>query len=390
MMLEGRSILVTGGTGFLGSRLIEKLILEQRACVRVLVRNFAHAARIARFPVEMVGGDITDETVVQKAVQGCDVVFHCAYDFTGTREHQKQVGIQGARNVCEAALRAGVSRLVHVSTFSVYAPMSDGDLTESSPWPRSTSAYVLVKREAERLLLDRHKRQGLPVVVLQPTLVYGPFSLHWTINTVNNLRTGLVPLVNEGEGSCNAVYIDDVINAMILAATQPDGVGETFLISGEQPVTWKTFYGAFEAVLGIRATVDMPERELNEELKKRIHRSRTIPRLLYLARRPEFISLLAQLPVVRDSLKILRNRLSDGQWEDLKSRFYQSNSGDRRQNGRPDRPIYVPDKMLLALYQSKTRVCIDKAKRQLGYVPQFDFDQGMDMTARFIRWANLL
>ena len=94
MTLDGKKVLVTGGTGFIGSRLVEKLVLEHQARVRVLVRNFVNAPRIARFPIEMVPGDLSDPVSVQKAVQNCDVVFHCAYDFAGNTEEQKRVGVE--------------------------------------------------------------------------------------------------------------------------------------------------------------------------------------------------------------------------------------------------------------------------------------------------------
>lgn len=389
MTLQGKSVLVTGGTGFIGGRLVEKLVLEQHAHVRVLLRSFVNAARIARFPVEMLGGDITDRAVVQKVVQGCDVVLHCVYDSAGTRESQERVGIQGTRNISEAVLQEGVPRMVHVSTFSVYGPTSNGDLTESSPWQRSDNAYTLIKRAAERLVLDLHRRQSLPVVVVQPTLVYGPFSTHFTIAPVNNLKTGLVPLVNGGKGSCNAVYIADVVDAMILAATQPDVLGETFLISGEEPVTWRAFYSALEAALGIHATVDVSEEELREAVRKRKRRSGTVSQLLGLARHPEVLPQLAGLPIVRGPLKILRSCLSDQLWESLKSRILPGSAWDHRQNGQPSKLIHIPSESLLELYRSQTRVCIDKAKKRLGYMPKFDFERGMDLTKAFIHWANL-
>ena len=281
-------------------------------------------------------------------------------------------------------------RLVHVSTFSVYAPMSDGDLTESASWPRSNNAYVLIKREAEQLLLNLHRQQGLPVVVVQPTLVYGPLSAHWTMAPLHHLQTGLVPLVEGGVGYCNAVYIDDVVDAMILAAMQPDILGETFLISAEQPITWKRFYSAFEAILGIHATVDVAVEELLEAMKKQRRRPSTLSQLLNLARHPEVFPQVAALPGVRHLLHVLRARLSDTQWESLKARMLQDARQDQGPHERSSKSMHVPDATLLALYRSKTRVRIDKAKQRLGYVPQFDFARGMDLTSDFLRWANFI
>ena len=169
MTLKGKSILVTGGTGFIGSRLIEKLVLEHDSRVRILVRNFAKASRIACLPVELRGGDVTDKSTVENALRGCDVVFHCAYDFGGGKNWQKKVGIQGTRNVSEGVLREGVARMVHVSTFAVYGPTCHADLRESSPWQDRGNIYTQVKRAAERLVIDLYRRRHLPVVVMQPT-----------------------------------------------------------------------------------------------------------------------------------------------------------------------------------------------------------------------------
>jgi nucleoside-diphosphate-sugar epimerase len=389
MTLEGKSILVTGGTGFIGSRLVEKLLLEQQAHVRILTRSLVRAARLARFPVEIMCGDVTNKEVVRKAVQGCDVVVHCAYDFAGTRASQRQVGVQGVRHVGEAVLQERVARMVYVSTFAVYAPTPEGDLTESAPWPRSPNAYVLIKREAEQLLRDLHRQQQLPVVVIQPTLVYGPLSSHWTLTPVHNLKTGLIPLVDGGVGYCNAVYIDDVVNALILAATQPDVLGETFLISAEQPVTWKRFYNAFEAALGLYATVDVPAEELWQAVRERQRQPGALSQLMRVARHPEVFPQLTALPGVRHLLQLLRGHLSDPQWEWLKSRILQDIGSGQGQPQQPGKSMHLPDATLLALYQSKTCVRISKARQYLGYVPQFDFERGMALTSRFLHWANL-
>jgi nucleoside-diphosphate-sugar epimerase len=389
-MFSGKTVLVTGGTGFIGGRLVEKLVLEHRARVRVLVRNFAHAARIARLPIEMLPGDLGDAAAVRAAARGCEVVFHCAYDFAAAKDHQRHVAIESTRNVGEAALEFGLARMVHVSTFSVYAPMPNTDLTEDSPWPKCKDSYVLAKREAERLVRQLRRTQSLPVVIVQPTLVYGPFSPHWTVAPIQRLTTGLVPLLNHGDGYCNAVYVDDVVDAMILAAICPGIDGETFLISGEKPVTWKDFYGAFENRLGICGTVEVVEEELIKTIKARRGQHGTLPQLLNLVRHPEVLSQLVTLPIVQNPLKILKNHLSDKSWESLKSRVLRDDSRNHQQRERPSKSLHIPDEMLLALYTTQTRVRIDKAKKRLGYTPEFDFERGMDLTARFIRWANLV
>ncbi len=285
-MLQGKTALVTGGTGFIGGRLVEKLVLEHGCRVRVLVRNFTKAARIASYPVELLPGDITERVTVERAIRGCDVVFHCAYDFTPDLPGQRRANVEGTRNVAELCIEEKVSRLVHLSTVAIYSPATTDELTEDSPWPPSDDPYVLVKREAERLLRNLYEERGLPAVRLQPTIVYGPFSAFWTLHLVRRLRAGIVPLVNGGDGVCNAVYVDDVVDAMILAAVRPDVAGEAFLISAEEPVTWRMFYRALEGAIGVKSTMEMSEAELRALLRERQRRARFSYRLLRRLRSP--------------------------------------------------------------------------------------------------------
>lgn len=389
MTLNGKKVLVTGGTGFIGSRLVERLVVEQRAQVRVLVRHFAKVPRIARFSIELVPGDVSNPLSVEKAVQGCDVVFHCAYDFASDAEEQKRSGVSGTRNVCDAIIKSRTGRMVHLSTFAVYAPTVDGNLTELSPWPRTKNSYVAIKRKAERLVLSFHEKHELPVVVLQPTLVYGPFSPHWTVGTIQNLKTGLVPLTHGGEGYCNLVFIDDLIEAMLLAATQPDVSGETFLVSGKEPITWGAYYRRFEDMLGTQATTERSENEILQMIKDRNRANQPTARLVNLVRQPSVYPYLLSLPGIRGSLRLLKKGLPPSQWNSLKSHFVSGSTPVSRNNGASAKMIHLPDKSLLALYASKTRVSIDKAKHRLGYEPKVAFDEGMDLTERFVRWAGL-
>src|SRR5437899_10163551 len=102
MSLQGKKVLVTGGTGFIGGRLVERLVLEWGAQVRVLVRNFAHAVRVARFPIEMVPGDTTDANAMKSAAKGCDAIFHCAYGATADPEKQKAIALKAVEAVAQA------------------------------------------------------------------------------------------------------------------------------------------------------------------------------------------------------------------------------------------------------------------------------------------------
>jgi nucleoside-diphosphate-sugar epimerase len=212
--LNGSRVLVTGATGFIGGRLVERLVREEGARVRALVRTFANAPRIARFPIEMIPGDLVSQDALDRAMDGCDVVFHCAYGAQGTDAERRVVNVQGTERVLATALAHKCRRLVHVSTMSVYGDPQSGDIDETAPRRYTGSAYGDSKIDAENAALA-YCDKGLSVAVVQPTIVYGPFGLTWTIKPLQQLQTGRVIVINGGSGICNPVYIDDVVSAMI-------------------------------------------------------------------------------------------------------------------------------------------------------------------------------
>ena len=121
----------------------------------------------------------------------------------------------------EAARAVGASRVVHLSTLMVYGQTGDGDLDETAPRVRFGNPYSDSKLEAEAIALS----SGLPVAVLQPTAVYGPYGGVWTEAVLRALKAGRQILVDGGEGLGNAVYVDDLVSAMLLAAVEPRGGG---------------------------------------------------------------------------------------------------------------------------------------------------------------------
>jgi len=384
--LAGRRALVTGASGFIGSRLAERLVLEHGAEVRALVRNLAGAARLARFPVTILRGDVTDPADLKAAVQGCDLVFHCAYGTSGSQKHRAWVNTEGTRRLLAAARTAGAARTVHLSTLMVYGQTADGDLDETAPRRRFGNHYSDSKLEAERIVLA----SGMPVAVLQPTAVYGPYGGVWTEAVLRTLKTGRQILIDGGGGLANAVYVDDLVSAMLLAAVKESAVGQAFLISGDEPVTWKELFGRFERMLGAESRmVEMTEAEALAHWRRWKRRQ---PRAL-----GEALRILKQERPIRERIERTREVLwlrdmasavLPESWQQrIKRRL--NNPGRPSSPGR-ELPIHPLPPEMIGFFRARTRVRIDKAKRLLGYEPAFDFETGMGLTERWARWANLL
>lgn len=389
MNLHGKKIFITGGTGFLGGRLVEKLILEYKAKVRVLVRNFTTASRLARFNLEIIQGDLCNIDDLRRCVAGCDIIFHCAYGNTGSPKQRKAVTVTGTEALAKAALEEKIAKMIHVSTISVYGNTLDGDLDETAPRRRSGDLYADTKLAAEQLLFDYYKKYGLPVSIIQPTIVYGPFAGAWTIWPIKKLKTSRVVLIDGGKGFCNAVYVDDVIDAMLLAAIKDDAIGQSFLISGKSPVTWEEFYGGYEKILGFRSTVDMSFAELRAYTKREKKENSKIQQIRRIIRnRPS--SRILQLLALEKPYRLVRFVLPKPLWEIAKLAFLGDNKEKCPSAYHNIKPIHLPNGDHIALFKSKTRVRIDKASQYLGYQPQFDFEQGMAITAKWAKWANLL
>lgn len=390
--LRGRLVLVTGAGGFIGCRLAERLVLQCGAEVRALARSFAGAVRLARLPVTVLQGDVTDPGAVAAAVQGCAAVFHCAYGTRGSQRLRSRVNRLGTRRVLEAAAGAGVGRVVHLSTLMVYGRTSDGDLTEEAPRRRLGNAYARSKLAAERTALAFARAGRVPATVLQPTAVYGPYGGVWTERVLDAMRRGRMILVEGGDGLANHVYVDDLVSAMLLAAVEPAAVGEALLVSSAEPCAWSEFFGRFERMLGERRTVAMSAGEARAHWR-RSRRSRpwALPALISALGRDR--ALRERLLETRDAraLRELASAVLPEAWQQrIKARLA---GAQRRNPARPgaaaDLPVHPLSPAEIEFFRARTRVRIDRARRVLGYQPAFDLEAGMALTGEWARWADL-
>jgi predicted dehydrogenase/nucleoside-diphosphate-sugar epimerase len=362
---EGIKILVTGATGFIGGRRVERLILEKQAQVKAMVRNYSQAARLARFPLEMCKAELTDTEAIDRAVAGCAMVFHLAYDFSAPKKN-----LAGIRNLAKSCLQHGVKRFVHVSTAAVYGLLLEGDITEDSPSNSGGANYADTKLAVEQEILKYGSEHGLPVSVIQPTVVYGPFGGAFTISSVMRMVNGTLVLPNEGQGLCNAVYIDDVVDAILHAAECDNADGERFLISGRESCTWREFFGTYEKILGLDALKFLPEKDIRRQNRNVLAALQT----LFEEPKRAILKFPALHKTLVDLYLLLPNRIGELA---LKVYFYKKAGVQAKE--------FLPDEQMIALCNNRGRVHIDKAQRILGYSPAFSLIDGMEMTAHYLR-----
>jgi predicted dehydrogenase/nucleoside-diphosphate-sugar epimerase len=250
---RARRVLLTGATGFIGSRVAEILALRDGWQVRALVHNPGSASRLARLPVDMVLMDLGSPQDLTEVLEGCDAIVHCAVGPAwGDRNAILNVTVEGTRQLLEAARRAKVKRFVHLSTIALHDLQTSELIDETTPVaPPRGADYGESKAEAEQLVLNAAKL-GLASVVLRPACVYGPFSYSFTTCPIQALAENRFRWIQSADAPSNTVYVDNLVEAVVKVLEAPiEKVrGEVFTISDPEQMSWREFYGFFTEALG--------------------------------------------------------------------------------------------------------------------------------------------
>ena len=262
-----KTILVTGATGFLGTHLLEKLTAYPDIAVRILFRSRNPWAGQPR--IEAFEGDVLDPGTLDRAVAGVSVILHLAGSVSRNPKDASELfdtHIQGTRNVCESALAHGGTRLVVVSSSGTIAS-SRGPVmhTEDFPYANDVAGhwpYYLSKIYQEKLAFSYHAYHGLPVVVINPSLVLGPGDTRRSsTRDVEAYLDGHV--MNVPSGGMNFVDVRDTADVLI-NAIEAGVAGRRYLI-GAHNFSVKEFFAVLERVSGVRA----PALELSEGTSRR-------------------------------------------------------------------------------------------------------------------------
>lgn len=242
----GGKILVTGGTGFLGRRLTQRLV-DEGYPVRVLARTTSNIEFLKRLGVEIVLGDVGDLASVKRALNGIAVLIHAAAGTSGS-EHDCETGtIQGTRNVLEACKTQGIEKLVYISSCSVYG-VADYEphqvVTEESSlerFPERRGHYSASKQRAETLVTEAMKAGDFPIVVLRPGTIYGPGGEIFTPMLGLSHANKLFLVFGNGQFALPLVYVDNVADAVLQCLKIPDADHQIFNVVDTEGITKKCY-----------------------------------------------------------------------------------------------------------------------------------------------------
>ena len=248
-----RTFLVTGATGFVGSHVAEALVARGDA-VRTIARAESDTTLLDRLGATIVRGDLTDPEAAKRAAEGVDAIIHCGAKVGdwGPVADYRAVNVEGLRSLLDTTLGRPVSRFVLVSTLGVYAARHHYGTDETEPLPDShIDGYTQSKVEAERLALQYHRKQHVPVTILRPGFVYGPRDRSVLPRLVNRLRERTVIYIARGRYALNTTSVGNLVDAILLAVDSPAAIGEVFNITDGEFVTKRRFFESVADGVGV-------------------------------------------------------------------------------------------------------------------------------------------
>jgi nucleoside-diphosphate-sugar epimerase len=229
------TILVIGGTGFIGKYLVKKLT-EQGQGVRVVTRGMnAGNIGLAGLPVELIQGDIAEAAFMDKALEGIEVVYDLAKAAGSKWEDYYKNDVLVTKNIAERAQAHGVKQFIYTGTIdSYYSADASSVITADTPLDqkmKNRNLYAKSKATCEALLLDMHKQSGFPVTIFRPGVVIGKGCppAHWGVGMFQS--ESRVQFWGDGNNKLPLVLVDDVANALVLALDKVGIAGETFLLT---------------------------------------------------------------------------------------------------------------------------------------------------------------
>lgn len=240
-----RAVFVTGALGFIGWAVADRYRAAGAEVRGVDVRADPAGG--------VVAGDIAEPGLWQEHATGCDLVVHTAWVVSNVAgaSHAWDVNVRGTRHVLDAAAAGGATRFVHFSSAAVYGHVRPDPVDERRPVRPTGATYGDTKIAAEQVVLQAHAAREVMATILRPGDVYGPGSRPWTVLPIEMLHRHQVLLPARGRGTFNPVFVDDLVDAVLLAASAEDGAGQVFNVTAGTAVDTREFFGHYARMLAI-------------------------------------------------------------------------------------------------------------------------------------------
>lgn len=382
---DASKYLVTGGTGFIGTALINRLA-EEGHQITAPVRKYRNCASVSRWEnVEMPRLNLLDYEAVKEATKGKDYIFHLAVAADGNNAYE--VNVNGTKNLVKAATENGVKGIVITSTMNVYgfpkSPATNGVVDESWNNKKVVPAgenYGATKAVMQKWALDwakKHPETHLSIV--NPTCVYGVGGNAYSTVSYNLRKNNTFCWISEGKGIANYVYIDNLLDAMWLALHTPKAHGENYIIN-DGYTTWKEFL----TPLLLDKAQNIPSLTKNE-LQKGVstESENIISTVKSMLGSYEMMEIINRNPSLK-SLKKIALSLTPN----IKQSVYEhrENTANFDTIMKPSEPSFNPPIWLNNLFaDTPTKFSSQKAKEQLNWNPKIDFEEGMKLTIDWMK-----
>ncbi len=380
---SGASVVVTGGTGFIGGFLVERLARSGCASIGVPVRSYQTCVQASRFPVSLRKTDLLSFSDTRALLKGARYVFHLAYG--KDPDSARRVTVEGTKNVVNAAVELGAECVVVLSTMYVFGfPVSATPVDETFPYAPYGKEYAQSKAEMERWCLQAASRsRATRIVVLNPTCVFGPFAPAYTVLPAQLARAGQFCWIEEGRGLANYVYVDNLVDAILAAALVPAAHGERFIIN-DGTCTWRQF---LSALLG-ECAAQLPsytQRQLASLGQVAPARFRDL--LFHLAGDYELLEIINRLPVIGALKNALVRR--GGRVHACLASLRQTSSLRLSRAGAP--PVSTPPPWLAELFPpAQSRFSAEKARRLLHWSSAVSLEEAQRRTREWLVWTRRL
>ncbi|MFW5870863.1 MAG: NAD-dependent epimerase/dehydratase family protein [Verrucomicrobiota bacterium] len=230
-------ILVTGGTGFTGKALVKRLLDEGHEVTALDYKEGLKTEELRKWGATVRIGTVTNKAVVDECMKDIDIVHHLAAAFRELdvpESHYDEVNVEGTRNVLKSAAENNVKRFIYCSTCGVHGNVDNPPGDEEAPI-QPADYYQKTKYMAEPIVKEYHKN-GLPSVILRPAAIYGPGDPERFAMIFKKVSSGSFPMFGDGKTYYHPLYIDNLIDAFMLAMQEGKGDGEAYLIADEEYV----------------------------------------------------------------------------------------------------------------------------------------------------------